>query len=61
MSTVHFVVSKNKEDFNGEIVEDLVSQEDLCIFYDNANSYVQPGNFSFIPIDLLISELPLLF
>ena len=61
MSIVHFAVRKNKQDYNAEMVEDFVSQDDLCIFYDNANSYVHPGNFSCIPIDLSILYIPHLF
>ena len=47
--------SNNMND-KGKKVEDFISQEGLCIFNDESNTYLHPGNGSYSAIDLTIAD-----
>jgi len=44
----------------GKKLEDVLSQEGLCIFTDGADTYLHPGNGSYSAIDLTVTDPSLL-
>jgi hypothetical protein len=44
----------------GKKLEDFLSQEGLCIFNDGTDTYLHPGNGSYLAIDLTVTDPSLL-